>query len=114
MTAEAALAGIHLVFIAVVVVGEIGLGQCSIKLTVVLLYKLLGTNMTCIHRAFGVVCLEAGSDVAHQFRVGCKIGRDEVAVLLFGQRSVMQAKFEVADFAGLAVARSEERRAGKE
>ena len=104
MAAEAALAGIDLTFISVVVVGEIGLGESGVEVAVVLFHELLGANVAGIHGAFGIVGVEAGGVVADKGGVGSEVGGDEVAVGLLAERGVVEAEFEIGNFAGLSVA----------
>src|SRR5271170_231882 len=103
VAAEAATGGDDFVLVAVVVVGEILLGEGCVELAEMLLDELFGADVAGVHRALHVVGVEAGRVVADEVGVDGEVGADEVSSGLASEGRVLEAEFEVGDLVGLAV-----------
>jgi len=104
MAAEAAAGCDDFVLVAVVVVGEIFLGEGCVEVSEMLLDELFCANVAGVHGALHVVSVEAGSVVADEVGVDGEVGADEVAGGFAVEGRVLEAEFEVGDLVGLAVA----------
>src|SRR5271156_5851676 len=74
VAAEAATGGDDFVLVAVVVVGEILLGEGCVELAEMLLDELFGADVAGVHRALHVVGVEEGRVLEAEFEVGDLVG----------------------------------------